>query len=169
MDTQDSPDRIMREMDWNLLRTFVMLAQSSSVTDAARRLRLTQPSVSTALKRLETRVGKRLIIRSPGRFELTEAGEVLYREALDIQGSILRLSTLMRDMTEEVTGHVSIALASHVVCPLFEGVLAEFHIEHPSATFSMNVLSSSDAVESVSARAASFAVCLAHKRSPGLE
>ena len=76
MESRDSPERIMREMDWNLLRTFVVLAQSRSVTDAANRLRLTQPSVSTALKRLEDRVGKRLIHRSPGRFELTEAGEV---------------------------------------------------------------------------------------------
>ena len=166
---RDSPERIMREMDWNLLRSFVTMAQSRSVTDAAHRLRLTQPSVSTALKRLEDRVGKRLINRSPGRFELTEAGEVLYREALEIQGSILRLSTLMRDMTDEVTGHVRLALASHVVCPLFDQVLAEFHAENPRATLSIEVHSSAQAIESVSARAASLAICLVHQRNPKLE
>jgi DNA-binding transcriptional LysR family regulator len=169
MAMRDSPERIMREMDWNLLRSFVTIAQSRSVTDAAQRLRLTQPSVSTALKRLEDRVGKRLINRSPGRFELTEAGEVLYREALDIQGSILRLSTLMRDMTDEVTGHVRLALASHVVCPLFDQVLAEFHAENPRATLSIEVHSSMQAIESVSARAASLAICLVHQRNPKLE
>jgi len=169
MAVRDSPERIMREMDWNLLRSFVTIAQSRSVTDAAQRLRLTQPSVSTALKRLEDRVGKRLINRSPGRFELTEAGEVLYREALDIQGSILRLSTLMRDMTDEVTGHVRLALASHVVCPLFDQVLAEFHAENPRATLSIEVHSSMQAIESVSARAASLAICLVHQRNPKLE
>ena len=169
MDTRDSPERIMREMDWNLLRTFVTMAQSRSVTDAAQRLRLTQPSVSTALKRLEERVGKRLINRSPGRYELTEAGEMLYREALEIQGSILRLSTLMRDMTDEVTGHVRLALASHVVCPLFDQVLAEFHTENPRATLSIEVHSSAQAIESVSARAASLAICLVHQRNPRLE
>lgn len=169
MDMRDSPERIMREMDWNLLRSFVTMAQSRSVTDAAHRLRLTQPSVSTALKRLEDRVGKRLINRSPGRFELTEAGEVLYREALDIQGSILRLSTLMRNMTDEVTGHVRVALASHVVCPLFDRVLAEFHAENPRATLSIEVHSSAQAIETVSARAASLAVCLVHQRNPKLD
>ena len=169
MDMRNSPERIMREMDWNLLRSFVTMAQSRSVTDAAHRLRLTQPSASTALKRLEDRVGKRLINRSPGRFELTEAGEVLYREALDIQGSILRLSTLMRDMTDEVTGHVRLALASHVVCPLFDQVLAEFHAENPRATLSIEVHSSAQAIESVSARSASLAICLVHQRNPRLE
>ncbi|MFU8776591.1 MAG: LysR family transcriptional regulator [Roseovarius sp.] len=169
MDGRNSPERIMREMDWNLLRTFVVLAQSTSVTDAAHRLRLTQPSVSTALKRLEDRVGKRLIHRAPGHFALTEAGEVLYREALDIQGSILRLSTLMRDMTDEVTGHVRLSLASHVICPLFDQVLAEFHVGNPRATLAIEVHSSAQAIETVSARSASFAICLVHQRNPKLE
>ncbi|SFN64463.1 transcriptional regulator, LysR family [Roseovarius lutimaris] len=166
---QNSPERIMREMDWNLLRTFVVLAQARSVTDAATRLRLTQPSVSTALKRLENRVGKKLIDRSPGHFQLTDAGEVLYREAVDIQGSILRLSTLMRDMTDEVTGHVRLSLASHVICPLFNQVLAEFHDENPRATLSIDVFTSALAVDTVTARSASFAICLVHQRNSKLE
>ena len=127
------PDRITRELDWNLLRTFVVLAEARSVTDAAERLRLTQPSVSTALKRLEDRIGRKLIERGPGKYALTEAGELLYREALDINGSILRLSTLMREMTDAVRGHVTIAVASHVVCPVFDRLLADFHEAHPEA------------------------------------
>ena len=169
MDTPARPDRMMRDLDWNLLRSFVVLAQSKSVTEAAHKLRLTQPSVSAALKRLEDRVGKRLIDRKPGHFKLTQAGEVLYREAMDIQGSILRLSTLMREMTDEVTGHVRVALASHVVCPLFDAVLAEHHADHPGATLSIDVLSSAEAVDSVSGRFSSFAICLVNRRDPKLE
>jgi DNA-binding transcriptional LysR family regulator len=160
---------MMRDLDWNLLRSFVVLAQSKSVTEAAHKLRLTQPSVSAALKRLEDRVGKRLIDRKPGHFQLTRAGEVLYREAMDIQGSILRLSTLMREMTDEVTGHVRVALASHVVCPLFDAMLAEHHAEHPRASLSIDVLSSAEAVDSVSGRFSSFAICLVNRREPKLE
>jgi DNA-binding transcriptional LysR family regulator len=94
---------------------------------------------------------------------------VLYREALDIQGSILRLSTLMRDMTDEVTGHVRLSLASHVVCPLFDQVLSEFHSDNPRATLAIEVHSSAQAIETVSARSASFAICLVHQRNPKLE
>ena len=54
-------DRLVRELDWNLLRTFVVLAESRSITEAAGKLRLAQPSVSTALKRLEARIDKKLI------------------------------------------------------------------------------------------------------------
>lgn len=165
----EPPERIMRELDWNLLRTFVVLAQSRSVTEAAERLRLTQPAVSAALKRLETRLGKTLIERGPGQFRLTEAGEHLRREAVEIQGSILRIATLVRDVTDEIRGHVRVALASHVVCPLFDRVLAQFHAAHPGATLSLEVCSSVDAIASVTDKSASMAVCLARDRNPRLE
>lgn len=168
-DPRFAPERIARELDWNLLRTFVVLAEARSITEAATRLRLKQPSVSTALKRLEERVGRRLIDRKPGRFELTDAGRLLYREAVEINGSILRLSTLLRDMTDDVRGHVRIALASHVVCPLFDEVLADFHADYPGASLSIGVLSSSDAVAEVQAKRAAFAVCLVRDRNPKLE
>ncbi len=162
-------DRLTRDLDWNLLRSFVVMVESRSITDAAQRLRITQPSVSTALKKLEEIIGKRLIDRAPGRYELTRAGAVLYREAVEIHGAVHRLSTLMRDMTDEVTGHVRIAVASHVVCPLFDQVLASFHNRHPRATLSISVLGSSAALASVTARTASFAICLVHRRDPKIE
>jgi DNA-binding transcriptional LysR family regulator len=162
-------ERMVRELDWNLLRTFVVLAESRSVTEAAQKLRLAQPSVSTALKRLETHIGKKLIDRSPGHFRLTRAGEMLHRESIDIQGSIFRLSTLMRDITDEVQGHVKLAMASHVVCPLFDEALTHFHAAHPKATLSINVDTSREAIASVTARSASLAICLVKERNPRLE
>ena len=121
------PERLTREMNWNLLRTFVVLAESGSVTEAAEQLRLKQPTVSVALKKLEDQLGQRLIDRSPGHFALTEAGELLYREAVNINGSILRLATLMRTVAPEISGHVRIAVASHVLCPLLDSVIGDFH------------------------------------------
>lgn len=165
----ERPDRLVRELDWNLLRTFVVLAEAGSVTAAAERLLLKQPTVSSALKRLEQRLGRKLIDRSPGRFELTEAGRMLHREAVDIQGSILRLGTLMRDVTDEVRGHVRISMASHVYCPLFDEALSDFHQAHPAASISIEVDASRTILQQVMASRTSLAVCLVHKRSPRLE
>jgi DNA-binding transcriptional LysR family regulator len=164
-----SPERITRELDWNLLRTFVVLAECHSITEAAQRLRLKQPSVSAALKRLEERIGRKLLDRSPGRYALTDAGRLLYREAVEINGSVLRLSTLMRELTDDVQGHVKIGLASHVVCPLFDETLTAFHADHPHATFSMEVRSSPDAIAEVMAKRSSFAICLVRDHNAKLE
>ncbi|WP_297341179.1 LysR family transcriptional regulator [Pseudophaeobacter sp.] len=168
-DPHYEPERIARELDWNLLRTFVVLAESHSVTDAASQLRLKQPSVSTALKRLEDRVGRKLINRSPGYYALTEAGRLLYREAVEINGSVLRLSTLMREMTDDVRGHVRIAVASHVVSPLINQALTGFHRDHPKASLKIEVLSSSKAIAEVAAKRASFAICLVGDHNPNLQ
>jgi DNA-binding transcriptional LysR family regulator len=162
-------ERLARDLDWNLLRSFVVLAESGSVTEAADRLSLKQPTVSAALKRLEERLGKKLIERGPGHFHLTEAGQLLYREAVEIHGSILRIGTLIRDVSDEVRGHVNIAMASHVVCPVFDAALTAFHARHRQATLSIAVSASREALAAVTGRRASFAVCLVRDRSPRLE
>ena len=171
MDAHSPPDaeRLARKLDWNLLRTFLVLAEAGSVTRAAERLGLQQPSVSSALKRLEDQLGKRLIDRAPGRFDLTEAGRLLRDEAVDINGAILRIGTALRDVGEAVRGHVRIAIASHVVCPLLDDTLGAFHRAHPGATYSIAVSASRTAVEDVLARRVSFAICLLRAHDPKLE
>ncbi len=164
-----TPEKLARDLDWNLLRTFVVLADAGSITRAAEALGLQQPSVSSALKRLEGHLGRQLIDRKPGRFALTDAGRLLYDEAVDINGAILRIGTLIREVQEEVQGHVTIAIASHVVCPLLNEALREFHARHPAATLSIDVSASREALEKVLLRRVSFAVCLVRDRNPKLE
>ena len=166
---QGASDKLARDLDWNLLRTFVVVADAGSITRAAEALGLQQPSVSSALKRLEGHLGRQLIDRRPGRFALTEAGRLLYDEAVDITGAILRIGTAIREVQEEVQGHVSIAIASHVVCPLLNDALGEFHKRHPAATLSIEVSSSREALDKLVARRSSFAVCLVKDRNPKLE
>ncbi|KKJ77048.1 LysR family transcriptional regulator [Kiloniella litopenaei] len=169
MSSTDSAEKLARDMDWNLLRTFVVLAKSRSITEAADTMRLKQPTVSSALKRLEDRLGKRLIDRSPGNFRLTKAGELLEKEAIEIHGAILRLSTLMRETVDEVRGHVQIAMASHVICPLFDNTLTEFHKTHPLGTLSIDISASRYAIDKVMSRQASIAICLVKDKNPALE
>ena len=166
---QDGGDRLARELDWNLLRTFMVVVQEGSVTGAAKRLYLRQPTVSSALKRLETRLGKRLIERGPAMFRVTSAGELLYRECVEIYGNVARVAVLTRDMKDEITGHVRISMASHVVCPVFDETLAAFHAENPKATYEFEVATSAEVTRAVLEKSASFGVCLVHKRSPRLE
>lgn len=66
-----------RDLDLNLLRVFVVVAESGSVTTAASRLYLTQPAVSAALRRLATSVGAPLFVRSGRGLALTSRGQRL--------------------------------------------------------------------------------------------
>jgi len=71
-----------RDLDLNLLRVFAVVAEAGGVTEAARRLYLTQSAVSAALRRLTTAVGAPLFLRSGRGIALTNRGQRL-RDGLE--------------------------------------------------------------------------------------
>ena len=70
-----------RDIDIGLLRAFVAVVESGSVTDAARLLNLTQAAVSQQLKRLEELFGTQLFERRHKRLALAPPGERLMSHA----------------------------------------------------------------------------------------
>lgn len=160
---RESPDPRILALNWNLLRTFMVIVQEGSVTAAAIRLNRKQPTISNALSRLEKQLDKHLIDRRPGHFRVTTAGEHLYRECLEIYGNIARIPTLIQDIEDEVLGEIRISMASHVVCPLFDAVVSEFHTLHPNATFHVSIATSGNVVQQVLEKTASFGICLVDK------
>jgi DNA-binding transcriptional LysR family regulator len=68
------------------LRVLEAVARLGSVTDAAKELHYTQPSVSHHLARLEAATGARLIQRAGRGIRLTPEGELLARRATEIVG-----------------------------------------------------------------------------------
>jgi DNA-binding transcriptional LysR family regulator len=70
----------MLNQQW--LTTFIKLVEVGHFTHTAEQLFMTQPGVSQHIKKLELQVGVDLLIRIGKSFELTEAGIVLYQQAL---------------------------------------------------------------------------------------
>jgi len=65
------------QLDPDLLRAFIAVAEHRSFTDAAASLYRTQSAVSTQIKRLEDQLGLKLFVRSTNRVALSVAGEGL--------------------------------------------------------------------------------------------
>ena len=61
-------------MNWNQLQYVLTLAEEKSITRAAQKLYLTQPSLSLSLKSLEAELGTPLFTRGPEGLEPTYAG-----------------------------------------------------------------------------------------------
>lgn len=70
-----------RNLDLNLLRVFVVVAETGSVTSAAGQLYLTQPAISAALRRLTESVGAPLFTRQGRGVALTSRGQQLLARA----------------------------------------------------------------------------------------
>jgi len=157
------------KLDWNLLRTFVVIVQEQSITGAAQRLELKQPTVSNALKRLEKSLDCKLVERGPRSFEVTGQGLALYRECAGIFGSVNRLGHTLEEAGDEISGQVALAMASHVTSPLLDDTLAAFHHRYPAACVTISVDSSRGVIAAVQEKTAALGICLVAERAPDLE
>jgi DNA-binding transcriptional LysR family regulator len=71
-------------MEIRVLRYFVEAAREGSMTNAAQKLHVTQPTLSKQIKELEEELGQKLFVRGNYNIHLTPEGEILYKRALDI-------------------------------------------------------------------------------------
>lgn len=162
-------NRFPWNLDWNLLRTFMVVVEQRGISKAATFLGLKQPTVSSALKRLEETVGKTLVIRKPNEFTVTRAGHVLYTECATIFGSVSQLPALLHEDNTELRGHLSIAITSSVISEHFDQFLHRFSTAHPSVTYSFSVHESDEVEKLVTLSRSSFGICLLSKLPEKLE
>ena len=86
-----------RLIDTHALNSFVIISEAGSMTEAAKRLGVTQPAVSQILKQLETQFGTQLVVRRTSPVRLTTAGQVLKKNADVILGELHRLVATVRE------------------------------------------------------------------------
>lgn len=153
-------NRFPWNLDWNLLRTFMVVVEQRGISKAATFLGLKQPTISSALKRLEQAIGKTLIIRKPNEFTVTRAGQVLYTECATIFGSVSQLPTILNENNTELRGHLSVTITSSVVSEHFDDFLNLFSNAHPDVTYSFSVNESDEIERMVALNRSSFGICL---------
>jgi DNA-binding transcriptional LysR family regulator len=115
--------------DWNLLRAFLAVYETGTLTAAAQRLGSTQPSVGRHLRALEAALGEVLFTRLPGRLEPTERAHALHGVAAPMKAAAVAAGRLFAAAGERPVGTVRITAsevyATEVVAPLAAQWLAE--------------------------------------------
>lgn len=160
---------LAKNINWNLLHTFVVIAEQQSVSRAAEVLGRGQPAISSALKKLEEQLRCKLAERGPTNFALTDAGKLLYREAREISGSIDRLSTLISDLSGELAGTVHLTIASHMTSPLINEAFSEFHRRYPKATFDTTVSTSPEIADAMTNSLIYFGIAPVYRQREDFE
>lgn len=98
-------------MELRILRYFLAVAREGSITHAARRLHISQPTLSKQLKDLEGELGKKLFVRSSFSVRLTEEGMLLRKRAEDILDMVDKTEEEFRALGEVNGGDVHIGAA----------------------------------------------------------
>lgn len=80
------------------LHKFAVLVESGTFTAAAKELHISQPALSVAIRKLETELHTVLFVHGVRTFTLTEAGQMVYREAKEVADHIDRLGVRLREL-----------------------------------------------------------------------
>src|SRR5579883_2422522 len=119
-------------MELRHLRYFVAVAEERNFTRAAKRLRITQPSLSSQIRKLEMEMGAPLLRRETRGVELTDAGKLLFEEARVILTDVERAKTCVARRVRGETGKINIGAAGATYFhPLIPAIIREFRKEHP--------------------------------------
>lgn len=108
------PDRL----DWTHLRSFLATAQTASLSAAARKLGLTQPTLSRQVAALETSLSVMLFERVGRGLELTDAGRELLGHVQDMGAAASRVALTAAAQRSDISGKVRIT-ASDVFSTTF--------------------------------------------------
>jgi DNA-binding transcriptional LysR family regulator len=136
-------------MDDRRLRYFLTIAEEGSVTRAAGRLRVAQPSLSQSLRALERELGVQLFHRVGRGLRLSAAGEALIGPARQILRATDEARETISGVLELTTGTLEIAaLATLAVDPMAE-LIGRFRERYPGVQVRMFEPESADGVSAL--------------------
>lgn len=114
------------------IRYFVEVAQTGSVTQAAKNLYVSQPNLSKQLAQMEAECGFALFSRIKHRLELTAAGEVLYEQLAQVPDMVEEAFARAKERSEQDTKHLSIGVMElQAMSEMLMPAIARFSKEFP--------------------------------------
>ena len=132
----------MKSLDWNLLRAFHATATLGSLSAAARRLSLTQPTLSRQILALEADLGVALFDRIGRKLFLTDTGKLLLEQARPMAEAAEAVALSAVGDAQELRGRVSISTTDTYSAYMMPDILARIRREAPQ--LAVMVLASND-------------------------
>jgi len=120
-----------------------------SVTEAARRLHVSQPAVSKMLQQAEAQLGFRLFVREHGRLRPTAEARALLPEIRKTVAAIEDLHRLGEDLRETRTGALGIAATTSLANGLLAQAIRRFRDDRPLVRLALHSLLNHEVVEMV--------------------
>lgn len=118
-------------MDERRLKYFLAVVEEGTVTRAAEKLHVAQPSLSQALRAFETELGVQLFHRVGRGLRLSTAGEALVGPARQIQRAIDEAYNAIAGVVELRTGTLDIAALATLAVDPMAGLIGRFRARHP--------------------------------------
>lgn len=136
-------------MEFRQLETFVEVVKLKSFSKAANKLYITQPTVSNHIQNLEKELDTILINRMGKQISLTDAGNLLYKYALNITNSFEMARFELAAFQGKIQGHLDIASSSVPRKYLLPSLIKSFLDFYPDVTFNISNGDTREVIENI--------------------
>ncbi|GJJ00872.1 LysR family transcriptional regulator [Duganella rhizosphaerae] len=143
------------EIDWHLIRIFLAVVDSGSLTAAATLLGTSQPTLSRRIEELELHIGMSLFERAARGLRLTAAGEALLEPARQMRLAAQSVSLTALSHTQQLDGTVRLTASEMTSAYLLPDIITRIRNHHPEIQIEVVV---SNHVENLLERQADIAL-----------
>ena len=145
----------LAKLDWSLVQTFLAVAETGSLSEAARRLGISQPTAGRQVRQIEAALEVTLFTRQPRGLALTETGAALLPHARAMGEGLRGLSLAAAGRSDRLSGPVRITASVFTAHHHLPPILAKLRQEEPEISID---LVPSDRSENLLYREADIAV-----------
>jgi DNA-binding transcriptional LysR family regulator len=119
----------LRHISFRLLEVFMSVVKTGSISETARRLHLTQPTVSLQIKRLQEAVAEPLMVMQHQKMHVTEAGLELYKTCQQVFGHFEDYQDFLTELNGGERGRCKIAMVNtaQYILPKLLGPYSNLH------------------------------------------
>lgn len=125
-------------MDIKQLTYFITIAEEGTITQAANKLHMAQPPLSTQLKLLEDELGVKLIERGARKIKLTDAGKILYQRAKHILEIKTSTEKEIEEFRKGIQGTLRLGTISSSGAVLLSKRIIDFNKKYPNIKFEIH-------------------------------
>jgi len=126
-------------LDWDDLKYFLAMAEQGSLSAAARKLNVSQPTLSRRLTALEENVGAELFSRTRTGLEMTALGEEMMNHARHMQDDVHAIERLITGHDSSLQGSVVISCTEAIGSLWLVQQLLGFRKQYPGITVDVKV------------------------------
>ena len=126
------------------MRSFLAVAETGAITEAAERVGVTQPALSRRIQQLEEHLGVELLARGRKGVQLTEIGRLVQHEAQGIVARYEQMREMVSSHQRLEGGTVRIGGGATAVSFILPEAIAAFQAAHPQVRFQMREAGSSE-------------------------
>lgn len=131
------------------LRLLLEIDRTGSISAAAKRCAIGQPSASMHLRTLETAVGQRLVIRNGRGSKLTDGGKIVASHAARMLETLESMRWELYALNAPSMGELAVAASQTASLVLIPPVLRDFSARHPGVSVNLRTLPSEMVVREV--------------------